>query len=190
MNDERFDPHDDDADDGLFADEPWEAEIADLLGGMRAVEPPPGFIAQAIDHRPLFAGRSVAAMMTAAAALLAVSFAVGAFGQPRLVPDLSTLTSGGAVLQSGSSASVFRQPGSVELDELPGGERFDLDGRDAWADPDSRVVVVATEVSVVTMVGVSPVEAAELLHEIDSGPQGLTGVINRLTSDLGFPDLS
>ncbi len=190
MSDERFDPHASDADDGLFADEPWEAEIADLLGGLRAVEPPPGFIDQAIDHRPLFAGRSVVALVTAAAALLAASFAVGAFGQPRLVPDLSTLTSGGAVFQSGSSAAVFRQPGSVELDDLPGGQRFDLDGRDAWADAENGVVVVATDVSVVTMVGVTAEEAADLLHDVDSGPEGVSGVINRLTSGLGFPDLS
>lgn len=196
MTTERSDPHDssdphaDSDDDGLFADEPWEGEISELLGRLHVVDPPAGFIEQAIDHRPLFAGRSVVALVAASAVLLAASIAVGAFGQPRLVPDLSTLTAGSAVMQTDPSASVFRKPGSVELDELPGGHRFDLDGRDAWADADSGVVVVATGVSVVTMVGVTPDEAAVLLAEIDSGPGGLTGVINRLTADLGFPDLS
>lgn len=190
MTSKRFDPHENGDDDGLFADEPWEVEISELLGRLHVVEPPPGFIEQAIDHRPLFAGRSVVSMVAAAAVLLAASIAAGAFGQPRLVPDLSTLTAGSAVLQSSPSASVFRQSGSVELDELPGGQRFDLGGHDAWTDADNGVVVVATGVSVVTMVGVTPDEAADLLDEVDSGPEGLTGVINRLTADLGFPDLS
>jgi hypothetical protein len=190
MTTERFDPHANGDDDGLFSDEPWEVEISELLGRLHVVEPPPGFIEHAVDHRPLFAGRSIAAMVTATAMLLAASIAAGAFGQPRLVPDLSTLTAGGAVVHNGSSASVFRQAGIVELDDLPGGQRFELDGRDAWVHADEGVVVVSTGASVVTMVGVTPDEAGALLDEVDRGPEGLSGVINRLTADLGFPDLS
>lgn len=178
----------DQTDDGVFPDEPWEAEISQMLSGLASVEPPPGFINQAIDHRPLFAGRSLVGLLAAAAVVFGATFALGAFGQPRLVPELSTLTSG-AALQSGSSASIFRQPGVVELDELPGGERIYLEGRQAWVDAENDVVVVATDVSVVTMVGVTPEEAAELLDDIDSGPEGLTGVLNRLTAGVGFPDL-
>jgi len=174
--------------DDVFPDEPWEAEITSLLSGLSSVEPPPGFIDQAIDHRPLFAGRALVGLLAAAAVIFGATFALGAFGQPRLVPDLSTLTAGAAV-QSGSSASIFRQPGVVELDQLPGGERIDLEGRSAWVDAENEVVVVATEESVVTMVGVTPDEAAELLDEIDSGPEGFTGVLNRLTAGVGFPDL-
>lgn len=178
----------DPTDNGAFPDEPWEAEISQMLSGLTSVEPPPGFIDQAIDHRPLFAGRSMVGLLAAAAVVFGATFALGAFGQPRLVPDLSTLTSGAAV-QSGSSASIFRQPGVVELDELPGGERIDLEGREAWVDTENDVVVVATDVSVVTMIGVTPEEAAELLGDIDSGPEGFTGVLNRLTAGVGFPDL-
>lgn len=174
--------------DDVFPDEPWEAEIADLLGGLGSVEPPPGFIEQAIDHRPLFAGRSLVGLLAAAAVVFGATFALGAFGQPRLVPDVSTLTAGAAI-QSGSPASVFRQPGVVELDELPGGERIDLDGREAWVDAENGVIVVATDESVVTVVGATPEEAAELLDEIDRGPEGFTGVLNRLTAGVGFPDL-
>lgn len=178
----------DPSDDGMFADEPWEAEISQLLGGLPSVDPPPGFIDQAIDHRPLFAGRALVGMLAAAAVVFGATFALGAFGQPRLVPELSTLTSGVAV-QSSSSASIFRQQGMVELDELPGGERIVLEGRDAWVDPDNDVIVVATDTSVVTIVGVTPEEAAELMNDIDSGPGGLAGVVNRLTAGVGFPDL-
>jgi len=183
--------HDDDqfANDD-FPDEPWEAEIANMLGGLRTVEPPPGFIDQAIDHRPLFAGRALLGLAAAAALVFAGSFAMGAFGQPRLVPELSTLTSGAAVAQSGPSASVFREPGSIELDELPGGRRMSLAGRDAWVDHENDVVVVATDSAVVTMVGVTPEEAEVLLDDIDGGPDGVAGVINRLTAAVGFPDLS
>lgn len=174
--------------DDVFPDEPWEADIANMLSSLGPVEPPPGFIDQAIDHRPLFAGRSMVGLLAAAAVIFGATFALGAFGQPRLVPELSTLTAGAAV-QSGSSASIFREPGVVELDELPGGERIDLKGRDAWVDAENDVVVVATDESVVTMVGVTPDEAAELLDDIDSGPGGFTGVLNRLTAGVGFPDL-
>lgn len=177
-------------DDDVFPDEPWEGEISDLLGRLSMVEPPPGFIDQAIDHRPLFAGRSLAGLALAAAVLFAGSFALGAFGQPRLVPELSTLTSGAALVQGGSSASVFRQPGRVELDQLPGGTRVDLGGREAWVDPDQDVVVVATDTAVVTMIGVTPEEAEAMLDDIDGGPGGVAGVVNRLTAGIGFPDLS
>ena len=103
---------------------------------------------------------------------------LGAFGHPRLVPELNTLMSGAAVVQSGTSASasVFRQPGSIELDELPGGSRIDLAGHEAWVDPDNDVVVVATDAAVVTRVGVGPEEAEALLGEIDEGPDGFTRV--------------
>lgn len=174
--------------DDMFPDEPWEAEISSLLSGLGPIEPPPGFIDRAIDHRPLFAGRSLVGLLIAAAVSFGATFALGAFGEPRLVPDLSTLTAGAAI-QSGASASIFRQAGVVELDELPGGERIDLEGHEAWVDAENDVVVVATDASVVTMVGVTPDEAADLINDIDSGPEGFTGVLNRLTAGVGFPDL-
>lgn len=180
---------DDHLEHGLFPDEPWEAEISHLLSGLAPVDPPPGFIDQAIDHRPLFAGRALAGLLAAAAVVFGASFALGAFGQPRVVPELSTLTSGAAI-QNGSSAAVFRQPGVVELDALPGGERTTVNGRDAWVDPDNGVVVIATDASVVTMVGVTVQEAEVLLDDVDDGPDGLAGLINRLTAGVGFPDLS
>ena len=173
-----------------FPDEPWEADIVDLLSGLGPVDPPSGFIEEAIDHRPLFAGRAMLGSMAAATVVFAASFAVGAFGQPRLVPELNTLTSGAAVAHSDPSASVFREPGSIELDALPGGERIDVAGRDAWMDPDNDVVVVATESAFGTMVGVTPEEAEALIDDVDGGPEGVAGIINRLTAAVGFPDLS
>ena len=37
----------------------WEHEIAALLGGLDLVDPPPGAIDRAMDHRPMFAGRTL-----------------------------------------------------------------------------------------------------------------------------------
>lgn len=178
----------------LFPDEPWEADISQMLSNLGSVEPPPGFIDQAIDHRPLFAGRALVGLLGAASLVFGATLALGAFGQPRLVPELSTLTSGAAI-QNSASMSIFHQSGIIELDELPGGERMEIDGRDAWVDAENDVVVVATDDSVVTMVGVTPGEAAELLDDsellddIETAPQGFTGVVNRLTAGVGFPDL-
>lgn len=179
---------DDMNDDGMFPDEPWEAEIASLLGGLAMVDPPPGFIDQAIDHRPLFAGRTLAGLAVAAMIVLGMSFGLGAFGQPNLAPDLSVLTSGAAV-QTTPSVSVFREPGEIELDQFAGGERVDVAGNDAWVDSENGVVVVNTDTAVVTMVGVTPAEAADLIDEVDDGPGGLAGLVNQLTAGVGFPDL-
>lgn len=176
--------------DELFPDEPWESEISSLLGRLEMIDPPPGFIEAAIDHRPLFAGRLLVGLMAAATVVFAATFTLGAFGHPRLLPELSTLTSSGAMVQNGGTRSVFRQPGSLELDELPGGTRIVLAGRDAWVDAEKDMVVVADDGVVVTMVGVTPDEAEALMDDIDGGPGGVAGIINRLTAAVGFPDLS
>lgn len=50
-------------DDPIGTEEPWEAEIGELLGGLPAVDPPDGFIAGAVNHRPLHAGRIMSGLL-------------------------------------------------------------------------------------------------------------------------------
>jgi hypothetical protein len=51
-------------------DEPWESEIADLLGGLPVLDPPEGFVDRALRHRPLHAGRSLLGLAVASLAAL------------------------------------------------------------------------------------------------------------------------
>lgn len=59
--------------DEFLAEEAWEAEVTDLLGGLPFVDPPPGLIDDALNHRPLHAGRTLAGLGVMA------SLALGAF---------------------------------------------------------------------------------------------------------------
>ncbi len=51
--------------DDLGPEEPWEAEIGALLGGLPMVEPPEGFLTAAMDHRPLRGGRTLLGLAAA-----------------------------------------------------------------------------------------------------------------------------
>ncbi len=75
----------------FLAEEDWEAGIAGLLGGLPKVDPPEGFIDKAMDHRPLYAGRSalVASLVSVVAAV--VIFGSGILGDDVVVPDLEAL---------------------------------------------------------------------------------------------------
>ncbi|MEZ5342719.1 MAG: hypothetical protein R2706_15125 [Acidimicrobiales bacterium] len=73
-------------------EEPWEHEIQQLLGSLPAVRPPEGFIAQALDHRPLFAGRIGLGLSVAAAGTLAACLTAGVFGPRHVVPELASMT--------------------------------------------------------------------------------------------------
>ncbi len=61
--------------DEFLAEEAWEAEVTDLLGGLPFVDPPPGLIDDALNHRPLYAGRTLAGL--AALAVLSLGAFVG-----------------------------------------------------------------------------------------------------------------
>ncbi len=75
----------------FLAEEEWEAGIAGLLGGMATIDPPEGFIGNALDHRPLYAGRSalMASLVSVVAAV--VIFGSGVLGDDVVVPDLEAL---------------------------------------------------------------------------------------------------
>jgi hypothetical protein len=76
-----------------WPEEPWELEIHELLAGLPPVDPPEGFIARAIDHRPKYAGRLT---LLALASVVAATAAIVALGlvDPRVAvsPPLDALT--------------------------------------------------------------------------------------------------
>jgi hypothetical protein len=86
-----------------FDEEPWEADVAALLSGLPTVEPPQGFIASAVDHRPMFAGRLTGALLCASAAFLVAGLVVGALDQPEVVPSIDSL----AAQHSSAALNLF-----------------------------------------------------------------------------------
>ena len=73
-------------------EEPWEAEISLLLGGLGSVEAPEGFLEQAIDRRPPAAGRAIAGLLAAVVALAAIGVATGLTDATRSIsPDFDAL---------------------------------------------------------------------------------------------------
>lgn len=72
------------SDQSLFeqAEEPWEAHIASLLADLAPVEPPDGFLARAVDHRPRFAGRTVLGLGLGSVVLVASIMAAGGLNRP------------------------------------------------------------------------------------------------------------
>jgi hypothetical protein len=58
-------------DEGLEPEEPWEAEVGSLLGRLPMVEPPEGFMAAALDHRPLRGGRTLLSLVALVVAAVA-----------------------------------------------------------------------------------------------------------------------
>lgn len=115
-----------------FDEEPWEAEIAGLLSGLPTIEPPPGFIASAVDHRPMFAGRTLLGLGLVAIVALVGALGVGAFDPDRVVPPIDSLQarhSAGVAVQAlldAEEAGVppvslpeeFEPTGSYEDDEF------------------------------------------------------------------------
>lgn len=231
----------DDSSPDMVPEEDWEREVAALLAELPPVEPPVGFIDLALDHRPLFALRALAGLTATAAVAFVVSFALGAFGAPLVVPELNALAAqhalvgspdftdrsqevdgflvvdedAGAPLETsgeldlratliaeedlrqavyarqGESVSIFSQPGRVDYDDLPPGDRVMIDGVLAWVSPDDDVVVLEAAESAVTIIGLSSREVEAAIEDIprQSRVDGLAGVVNAITRELGFPDL-
>lgn len=71
-------------------EEGWEAEVSALLAGLPTVEPPDGFIATALDHPPLHAGRTLVTLAGLALAAVAAVVALG-IGSTGGVPSLDDL---------------------------------------------------------------------------------------------------
>jgi hypothetical protein len=100
--------------DDLAPEEPWEGEISALLGAMPAVDPPEGFVAEALDHRPLHAGRTVAGLVLATIVVAMLSATSGLINHAAAIPEIAMLTSRHSAAQAGvagSGAGVEAEPG-------------------------------------------------------------------------------
>ncbi len=224
-------------------EEPWEREIQDLLGSLPSIEPPQGFIAKALNRRPLFAGRLGLSFAVAAIGVVGASLATGWFGPHEVVPELASITQqhemssanllGGlstvssplfeavdsedattpvtlpsswaraasyssddltqALYAEGDEAvSVFAERGRVAWGGMSESGRTTINGYPAWVDPDEKIVVLQAANSVVTVVGLTPDEVANLLGDLPDEPEGLWNtaldVANGLATSVGFPD--
>ncbi len=85
----------------FLPEEDWESDISALLGGLPNVAPPDGFITEALDHRPLHAGRLVAGLGAAVFVAFGVAIGLGGFGQSSVVPELSALNAQHAAASAG-----------------------------------------------------------------------------------------
>ncbi len=205
-----------DVDPAPEVEEDWELEISALLAGLSPVDPPPGAIASAIDHRPLFAGRSLVGVAAAAVALgvgLGVTGALATDVRPQ-VDDLAdahtaveasflnsvvpiSADSGAAVGAEavweidGEAVSMFREWGAIDPATMPDAEATRLAGYPAWVQGD--VVVAQVGEAAVTFVGADADTAAELLAETPmvelSWWNRLLVRVDDATSGLGFVEL-
>ncbi len=77
--------------DPLIDEERWQETLGRQLGQMPVVEPPSGFIEDAIDHRPLFAGRIMVGLLAATVAVLAIVVGTGVVERAGVVPPIDDL---------------------------------------------------------------------------------------------------
>lgn len=74
-----------------MTEEPWEADIGSMLGRLPSVDPPPGFIDDALDHRPMYAGRTLAAVVTVSVVAMVAAISSGAAGRNLVEPRIDDL---------------------------------------------------------------------------------------------------
>ena len=74
------------------ADEPWEEEVASALAALPSVEPPAGFLAHALDHRPLYAGRTLLALVAGVVAAIALTLGGDLTERTAVVVDVSAFS--------------------------------------------------------------------------------------------------
>ncbi len=97
-------------------EEPWEAELGARLRALPPVEPPAGFIDAAIDHRPLYAGRILAALATTTVLLVALVAGTGVVERAGVVPPIDDLVVRHDVTARAGFAS------EADEDETPGND--------------------------------------------------------------------
>lgn len=95
---------------GFVEEEPWEQEIGSLLGSLPPVDPPAGFIDSALDHRPLYAGRTVLGLLALSIMAFSISVATNATSRGRITPDFDDLAQRHTAVRAG----VF--PDDLEVD--------------------------------------------------------------------------
>lgn len=87
------------------------------------------------------------------------------------------------------TVSVFAQPGRVDFDALGRDRVRRVDGVEVWIDDAAGIMIVETDDSVVTVVGLSMLEMTQLLSAIERPTNGVwTSAAQRLAGQLGFPE--
>lgn len=105
-----------------FEEEPWEAEIGQLLGGLPAVDPPEGFIDRALDHRPLYAGRLLTGLMALTIIAVVGVSVTGSLGRGRVAPELSVLAERHDSVNAGTGLDLAPAPTAIETGvDMPAG---------------------------------------------------------------------
>lgn len=99
----------------VFEEEPWEADISAMLGQLPAVEPPPGFLASAVDRRPMFAGRTMVGLGAAALVVFVAAAGLGGLDKPQVVPELDALAA-----RHSSAAAGLADPEFEAVDTADG----------------------------------------------------------------------
>lgn len=95
----------------------WEHEIAALLGGLDLVEPPPGAIAEAMDHRPLFAGRTLVGA-GAAMVVLGLGLALGGALSGLVRPQVDQMAQAHGATEAGLLGGVLPTGGDEVIFEI------------------------------------------------------------------------
>jgi len=97
-------------------EEDWEASISSMLGNLPPVEPPAGFLAGAMNHRPLYAGRTTVGL--GAAAFLGLALAVGAGGlrSSGVVPQVDSMVEQHS-LATASFFAPFQNESTVQSED-------------------------------------------------------------------------
>jgi hypothetical protein len=226
-------------------DELWEAEVGALLGALPEVDPPDGFIAAALDHRPLWAGRTLMGLAAAVVVATVAGLAVGP-GGGRIVPEIDTMSArhldAAARLEAtddppgaesvdpptwdidgapsaepadslvshgyepaatidaddlrqavyardGEAVSVFARDGRLDWDRLSASGRTMFGSTEAWVDDDLEITIVETSDGIVTIVGLSSTEVAELVADLpvdESMLDRAEDLANEVARQLGF----
>lgn len=111
-----------------FDEEPWEHEIAALLGSLPPVDPPPGFLDAAIDHRPLYAARTALGALVACGVLAVGVVGLGVFGPDRVTPSVEQLVTRHAEIEAATRGTtrlpieaLVETPAEADTEVLPDG---------------------------------------------------------------------
>lgn len=100
-------------------EEEWEASISAMLSGLGPVDPPDGFMARALNHRPLYAGRTTLGLGAFALFAMAMAVGLGGLKSSGVVPKVDSM----AEQHSLVAASFFGPFQSEQLPETdPGGQ--------------------------------------------------------------------
>lgn len=84
-----------------FTEEAWELEISAALGQLGPVDPPPGTIEAALDHRPKYAGRVMASLACLAVIALSAAVMTGAVTHSKVSPDVNSLAEKHRAVEAG-----------------------------------------------------------------------------------------